>query len=283
MSFNIRNGRAQDGENAWAKRKGLAFRAIREGAPDVVGVQETFRSQIDDIRHALPGYGEVGVGRGGGTKGEYSAILYCTDRFSVDESETFWLSDTPEVPSRHWGNACIRVCTWARLLEKRTIKPGEASSSTDGRGGSAFYVYNTHLDHRSQPSREKAVRLIAERIASRSHPDPVVLTGDLNSGEENPAVRYLVGETQGSEGQCPVRFVDSYRVLHPDEKVVGTFHGFTGLSPFGKIDYILVPPEAEVLEAKIVRVSYEGRFPSDHFPVTAHVRLWAAGNSTFPE
>jgi len=273
MSFNIRNGRAKDEENRWALRKEFVCDVIRECSPDVVGIQEAYRSQLDEFKKRLPEYGEVGVGRDGWTRGEYSAVLYRHERFSVDESGTFWLSDTPDVPSRHWGNACVRICTWARLVEKTGEKSGDA----------ALYIFNTHLDHRSQPSREKAVRLIAERIASCAHPDPVVLTGDMNAGERNPAVRFLL-DGKGEAGETgPVRLVDSYRVLHPDEKAVGTFHMFTGLAPGGKIDYVLVPPDAEVLEAEIVRVSREGRFPSDHFPVTARVRFAPPGDATSPE
>jgi len=164
----------------------------------------------------------------------------------------------------------VRICTWARLVDNT----GEASNCA------ALYIFNTHLDHRSQPSREKAVRLIAERIAARSHPDPVVVTGDMNAGERNPAVRFFLGGKGGAGETGPARFVDSYRALHPDEKVVGTFHGFTGLAPGGKIDYVVVPPNAKVLEAEIIRISYDGRFPSDHFPVTARVRLAPPGDAT---
>jgi len=95
MSFNTRYGSARDGANSWWNRREPVFRTIREAAPDVVGLQEALRFQIDEIRRALPGYGEVGVGRDGGTAGEYSAILYRTERLDIDESGTFWLSDTP--------------------------------------------------------------------------------------------------------------------------------------------------------------------------------------------
>jgi len=274
MSFNIRNGKAKDGENRWDLRKEFVCDVIRECSPDVLGVQEAYRFQLDEFNESLPEYGEVGIGRDGASRGEHSSVHFLKKRFDIDESGTFWLSDTPDVPSRHWGNACVRICTWARLVEKTGDKSGERS------GDAALYIFNTHLDHRSQPSREKAVRLIAARIAARAHPDPVVVTGDMNAGERNPAVRFLL-DGKGEAGETgPVRLVDSYRVLHPDEKAVGTFHMFTGLAPGGKIDYILVPPDAEVLDAEIVRVSRDGRFPSDHFPVTARVRFAPPGDAT---
>jgi endonuclease/exonuclease/phosphatase family metal-dependent hydrolase len=270
MSFNIRYGAADDGENNWDKRKDLACEVVRRQGPDLVGLQEALRAQIDDIRAALPEYGEIGVGRDDGkTKGEYSAILYRKDRFDVNESGTFWLSDTPEVPgSITWGNACTRVCTWARFLPK---------------SGKPFYMFNTHLDHVSQPAREKGMALIMSRLCSRKHPDPVVLTGDFNSGENNPVVRYLQGERQleaanNGLSKNPLPLVDTFRVLHKDATEVGTSHGFKGGRSAAKIDYIFVQPGVEVLKAEILHDSKDNRYPSDHFPIMAAIRF--AGRTT---
>ena len=258
MSFNVRYGTADDGPDHWDKRKDLLFETIKQFSPDVLGLQEALRSQIDQIKQAMPGYTEIGEGRDGGTKGEYSVILYTKNRFRVEDSGTFWLSDTPEVVSKHWGNAFIRICTWGRFIETESQQ--------------AFYVFNTHLDNESQPSREKSVRLIARRIHTRAHPDPVILTGDFNAAEDNPAIRYLKGtETDGDT--VPVSLRDTFRVLHPDEEQVGTFNGFKGTATGGKIDYIFVTPQLRVLTAAIVRRNRDGHYPSDHFPVTARLRF----------
>ena len=227
---------------------------------DVVGLQEALRLQIDAIRRAIPEYREIGVGRDDGqTKGEYSGILYRSDRLRVTESGTFWLSDTPEkIASITWGNACTRVCTWARFVDKAS--------------GQAFYHFNTHLDHRSQPSREKSVVLIDRRIAKRAHPDPVILTGDFNAGESNPAVRYVKGDKEAT-AKPTVPLVDTFRVLHPQATEVGTFNQFKGDRSGGKIDYIFTLPSVKVLEAKILFDMKDGRCPSDHFPLLARLAL----------
>jgi len=266
MTFNIRYGSANDGPNHWDKRKDLVVGTIERHACDVIGVQEALRFQIDFIRQALPQYGEIGVAREDGkADGEYSALLYNRDRLDVNESATFWFSDTPDVPgSSHWGNACVRICSWARLTEKET--------------GRSFYAYNLHLDHVSQPSREKSVVLLAQRISERKHDEPFIVTGDFNAGESNPAIRYLKGEIPLpglAEGQSanPIPMLDTLRVLHPDEKEVGTFNGFKGTRTGDKIDFILVPPGIEVLEAAIGHDNTDGRYPSDHFPVTATLLL----------
>jgi len=270
MTFNIRYGSANDGENHWKNRREMVFDVIRNHPSDVVGLQEALRFQIDEIREAQPIYGEIGVAReDGNNDGEYSSILYRTDRFGVGESGTFWFSDTPEVAgSNTWGNACVRICSWARLIETKT--------------GKAFYIFNLHLDHVSQPSREKSAVLLAKRIRNRRYKDPFVVTGDFNAGENNPVITYLKGQIavegpDGSKAKTPVRMVDTFRVLHPDVKDVRTGHGFRGTRKGNKIDYVFVPPETKVLEAQILYDNVDGRYPSDHYPVDARFRLPVTG------
>ena len=254
MTFNIRYGTAKDGENEWSARREMLFDVIRSTNPDLLGLQEALDFQIDEIVTAVPGYAVVGVGRDDGAeKGEYSAILFRKDRFHVAEAGTFWFSDTPSViASKSWGNQITRICTWARLIDR------------DGRG---FYHFNLHLDHQSQPSRERSTVLLRGRIDTRAVPDPVIVTGDFNVGETNPALVTLTG---GSSAP----FVDTFRVLHPDDKDAGTFSNFKfGFHGTDKIDYVLVVPGTEVTSAEIVRFGRNNRYPSDHFPVTARIRL----------
>jgi endonuclease/exonuclease/phosphatase family metal-dependent hydrolase len=258
MSFNIRYGTADDGENSWEKRREMVFDVICGYKGDVVGLQEALRFQIDEIRRALPEYGEVGVGREDGKKeGEYCCILYRKDRFKVADSGTFWFSNSPWVPgSIHWGNECTRICTWARLIDRET--------------GEGFYVYNVHLDHVSQVSREKSAELLAKKIDRREHTEPFVVTGDFNAAEDNKAIHYLRG---WDKIMTPVVMADTYRIAHPLEEKAGTFHGFEGRRSSEKIDYIFTDVKTRVFGAEIVHTHKGGRYPSDHFPVTAEVDL----------
>ena len=260
MSFNIRLGTANDGDNHWSRRRTMLFDVIRADNPDLIGVQEAFRFQIDEILAAVPGYAVVGVGRDDGLAGgETSAILFRAARLHVSEAGTFWFSDTPDEPgTRTWGNRYNRISSWARFID---------------RDGTAFYHYNLHLDHESQPSREKSTELLLQRMRSRTFPeDPVVVTGDFNVGEDNPALLTLV---QPQAGAAAPALVDTFRRVHPAATEVGTFTGFTyGETTGPKIDYVLVEPGTQVLDAAINRTSRDNRYPSDHFPVTATIR-WA--------
>jgi endonuclease/exonuclease/phosphatase family metal-dependent hydrolase len=275
MSFNIRYGTARDGENRWENRRELLFDLIREQAPDLLGIQEALRFQLDELATAVPGYDEIGVGRDDGrTAGEYAAILYRRSRFEVLESGTFWFSETPDVPgSMDWGNRITRICSWARLRRIGTDR--------------SCYLFNIHLDHQSQPSRERSVELLARRINNRTHLDPIVVTGDFNAGEENRAIRYLTGSLgRASEGTASVApspmLRDSFRIVLPDATGVGTFNGFEGRTDGEKIDFVLVDRNWQVLDAAIVTTSREGRYPSDHFPVTA-VLVWSPEVRCAPE
>lgn len=257
MSFNIRYGTAPDGEHAWALRRDLVVRVIREFDPAVLGLQEALRFQLDELRTALPRYGELGVGRDDGREaGEYAAILYDQLRLQVLEQGSFWLSDTPAQPgSMTWGNRIPRMVTWARFADRA--------------GGGTFYAYNTHWDHESQAARERSARLLLARIAARAAAaDPVVVTGDFNAAEDNPAFRALLAPLPGAE-EAALR--DTFRALHPDASAVGTFHGFRGGDEGDKIDAVLASPGWSVRAAGIVRLAEGSRHPSDHHPVTAMV------------
>jgi endonuclease/exonuclease/phosphatase family metal-dependent hydrolase len=260
LSFNIRYGTADDGANSWPFRRDLVFEVIRGYGPDLLGAQEALRAQLDEIGTAVPGYTEIGVGRDDGkAAGEYSAILFRKGRFEALDSGTFWFSDTPEVPgSMTWGNRITRIATWARLRDAAT--------------GGTFTVYNLHLDHESQPSRERSAELLATRLA-RLGGEPIIVMGDFNSGEDNPAYRFLTGAgVANSSGVSSPRLRDSYRIVHPADTLVGTFNGFTGARDGDKIDHILVSGGWTILDATIVTTSAAGRYPSDHFPVTATIR-----------
>lgn len=260
MSYNIRYGTAEDGENSWPNRRDLLINQLRQTAADTIGLQEALRFQIDEIRKALPYYEEVGIGRDGGEEGEYSCILYDARKFELIDSDTFWLSDTPGEWSQDWGAACVRICTWALLEEQET--------------GDRFYHYNTHLDHASAEARMNGAQLIAQRIAAGDRTLPFILTGDFNAGEASQPVLYLKGEACDlNQAWTRAPMIDAYRILHPLETRVGTFNSFQGNTGGAKLDYILTAPTTKVLAADIDFSMPDGHCISDHFPVTATLRF----------
>lgn len=251
MSYNIRYGTAPDGLDAWVHRRPRLMQVLRNHPSDVVAVQEALASQIDEILTEFPTLRTLGVGRDDGKRaGEFSAILYRAERLSPRKQGTFWLSDTPDVvASTSWGNRITRICTWVQfedVTERRLI-----------------WVFNTHLDHESQPAREKGIELILHRIAAVTGSDPVIITGDLNAGEKNAAVERL----------RKAGFRDTWRVANPTAIEPGTFSGFRPELGTEKIDYVWVDAAWRVVSARLVLDKVDDRWPSDHLPVMAELTL----------
>jgi endonuclease/exonuclease/phosphatase family metal-dependent hydrolase len=253
MTFNIRYGTANDGAHRWPNRAAHVIATIRDYAPHVLGIQEALRFQLDELGRALPGYREFGVGREDGlAKGEYAALLIDTTRFTPVADGHFWYSDTPAVPSKHWGNNVIRICTWVRVVDRATRD--------------TLRFYNSHWDHESQPSRVKSAEALLARIAAdSSRRDGVLVFGDFNTDEANPAFRSLISDAR-------VALRDTFRAKHPNATVVGTFNSFRGDSTQGKIDAILATPRWDVIDASIDRRRFGELWASDHFAVTAILR-----------
>ncbi|MEO8354232.1 MAG: endonuclease/exonuclease/phosphatase family protein, partial [Chthoniobacteraceae bacterium] len=200
MSFNIRNSGAEDGDNRWEVRADAVLETIREFKPDLLGVQEVLADQHEFLQEQLPDYRMVGVARDDGARlGEWSAILFRADRFEMIDHGDFWLSETPaEVGSRSWDAACVRICTWARLRDRRT---------------NATLLYaNTHFDHRSAEARLRSAELLVQHLPKLPDGGGVILTGDFNCTEDDPPYRVLVPSSPATSG-----FIlnDSYRSAHP--------------------------------------------------------------------
>lgn len=265
MTFNIRYENGEDkGRRSWGGRVVGIVKMLRTEQPDFLGIQEGLHGQVADLRASLMEYGFVGTGRSDGQReGEYSGIFYQRDRFAVDgeKSGMIWLSDTPEKPgSMTWGNGIPRVATWARLLDRAS--------------GQGIWVVNMHLDHRNQPSREKGVRLMMEKLVAMNRDgDPVVWMGDFNAVEGNPAVSFLAGKrssipaVKGFDGM-----VETYDALNAGVKERGTLHFWmSDPNRQWKVDHIFISKGGEVLRSGVLRGGEP--YLSDHFPVTARIRF----------
>lgn len=252
MTFNLRYITSSDkGERAWTARRDQAADVIKKDAPDLIGIQEGLRPMLNDIAERVPGYVEIGSGRNNGRAGgEYTALLVKADRFTVQESGTFWLSDTPEiVGSKTWGNRVVRICTWAKLFDRRNRKE--------------FHFFNTHLDHETPLARQKGTELIVSRMAARGTDGLFILTGDLNARPKDPLHAVL---TSG-----PCELVDVWAALHPaaTREESATVHSFTGKPDGARIDYIYASRGFSRIDAEVLRSNINGNYPSDHYPVRA--------------
>ena len=253
MTFNMRYDNPEDGQNNWRFRRERIAGVIKAQEVDVLGTQELLSNQFDDLSGLLTGYQGVGVGRlDGAESGEYCAVFFRKDRFTLLDSGTFWLSETPETPgSKGWDGACERIATWAVLRE---------------RGGAELLFVNTHLDHVGKVARREGVALLAERIEALRGGRPVILTGDFNSEQGSPVIAHV---------QHTGLLCDAKRMA---AETAGPDWSF---SDFGEIpveyrpllDYIFVSAGIEVRRYAVLDETATGGFVSDHAPVEAEISI----------
>ena len=249
VSYNIRLDVTSDSLNRWDNRKDFLIGQLNFHEPQVFGIQEGLLHQLEEIKKGMPGYSYLGKGREDGLKnGEFSAIFYNTDKLELLEENTFWLSETPELPSKGWDAAIKRVCTYGLFKDKNSSQN--------------FWVFNTHFDHIGEEARKESVFLIMERIRKLNKQDlPVILTGDLNLEPDHPSILLLSSAMQDSH------LLAGDKAFGPQ----GTFNGFKFSQPITRrIDYIFISKTGfKLLKYAILSDSKDLRYPSDHFPVLA--------------
>ena len=248
ISYNIRNSRANDGDNAWDIRKPATKEMIDKEQPDVFGLQEAYIEQLQYIDNNFPNYSRVGVGRDDGKEeGEFMAVYYRKDKFKLLENGNFWLSETPDECSMGWDAACRRIVTWAKLKDKET--------------GKVFYAFNTHLDHVGEVAREQSILLIVKKIDEIVKKDkaPVFLSGDFNSDVNSPIFDPLKSIMKDS------------RAISPESEWIPTYNNY-GNGGDAMIDYIFYK-NAEVLDFKTLNGDYGKPYISDHYPVMATFKI----------
>jgi endonuclease/exonuclease/phosphatase family metal-dependent hydrolase len=156
-----------------------------------------------------------------------------------------------------WDAACPRMLTWARLGFKRSPL-------------NSIYVVNTHFDHVGKRSRLESagiVRQLTDTLGGK----PVIVMGDFNCGPGSPPYEVLTGD-RGNLAELH----DTYVALNHSEIDAGTFNAFQGRRSGPRIDWILCNRRLRPLQSEIDRRQFGERFPSDHFPVTATLRLLPA-------
>ena len=245
ITYNIRYSNPSDSLNYWEFRKTEMLDFLRIENPQIIGLQEVLLNQLQYLKANLSGYQQVGVGREDGINGgEFSPIFIDTAQFKILESSTFWLSETPEKPSKGWDAALNRICTWVKIKDKKT--------------GNQILVCNSHFDHMGKIARDSSSVLIT-RFAEENLTQKkmsLILMGDFNS-EPNEAA------------------IQNFRKNHKDASInetdslgLGTFNGFKAhQSDFKQIDYIFYN--------RLDKISYRTKRPlrsnqlqlSDHYAV----------------
>jgi len=253
MTYNIRCGYCEDSSsvNNWSKRKYLVAYLIKNHNPDLIGLQEAEMFQVKELIEMLDVYDWYGISREDGKEGgESTAILYRKKRFSLEQKQTLWLSETPEVVSKGWDAAYKRTVTITKLKDLMTSKE--------------FYYFNTHLDHIGEVARTESSRLIAKEIDKYSKEYSVILSGDFNYRSSSDGYKIIANK------------ISDTKSISKTESNGGniTFNGFgKDIQSDNMIDFIFINDKVEVLNHIVDTTTFNGLYPSDHFPVIAEILL----------
>jgi endonuclease/exonuclease/phosphatase family metal-dependent hydrolase len=244
MTFNIRFENDKDDANGWNHRRELVAKILERYSPDIVGTQEGKWHQLLYLREHLPDYVFCTPGRVVDETSQYPTLFYREKGFERAEAGEFWLSKTPDVHrSKSWDSGFPRMMSYLKLTGKES--------------GKSFWAAVTHLDHIGRVARFEQASILSRWVKERK--GPVMLMGDFND-DPRSRIHQLLADPDGS-------LRDTWQALgRGEDGETGTHHGFTGVPQDQRIDWILVSHHFRVLEARIVRDDFDGRYPSDHFP-----------------
>lgn len=253
-TFNLRYNNAADGANAWPNRKEMVANVITNHKFDVFGAQEPYIDQLNDMATLLPEYAYIGTSRTGETnRGEFAPLFYHKERVEILEFGQFWLTEKDKTqPNVGWDAAQPRTCVWAKIKHKAT--------------GETFYVFNVHFDHVGFQARQESAKMLIEEIPTIAKGNPFFLVGDFNFDHNSANFQAL---------NTSSILIDTFGIAQRNiNGSRGTLNSFNPNSTStGRIDHIFVnkqnPPK--VVRHQIITDSFQGKLPSDHFPVMVEV------------
>lgn len=263
-TFNLRLAPKPE-SNMWQQRKDGCGQLILAHNFDIVGTQEGFIHQIEDLKK-YTGYNAIGKARDDGkTKGEFSAILYNPARLELLDKGDFWFAETPDVPIKGWDAMCKRICSWGKFKDMATSKE--------------FYFFSLHFDHIGKIARKESAKLLLKKIKEITKGKTFFCVGDFNLMADMPPMQIILNDPIIQDSK-----VASKTKPYGTE---GTFHAFTGVPDRPRIDFILSSKDVDVFSYSVITdkltnfdslpPTEEGKknpqYPSDHFPVAVRVNI----------
>ena len=253
MSYNIRLGSADDGENHWNIRKDKLKDLINYYEADFIGMQEAQKPQIEYLLENNSLYGFLGKPRDEGENSEFSCIFYLKNKYKVLQQDTFWLSETPEKSTKSWDAAYPRIVTFGLFENIKTKKK--------------IWVLNTHFDHVGVVARQKSAEIILKKIKQLQGKQnlPVVLTGDFNSFKTDTWMQPLLNNLQEASSHSitkPYGGTATWNAFNFKEK------------PVDQIDFIFTSKNNTVIKKfRTITDFYDFKYPSDHLPIISRIEL----------
>lgn len=251
----------------WEDRKPYLLKHLQCLQPNILAIQEGCTSQINAILQQFSHFDHYTESAGGPGGGEQLAIFFDKNQFQKTYQSTFWLSETPQVPSKDWESAHFRICSYVGLTHQTS--------------GELFFCFNTHLDHRSALARKAGTQVILKEIEKikTKHPKAhLILTGDFNANKQSAVYQVLSKSTLLEDARlstASTKKIIPYTFVGIDKKWTLRkllLHLFYPKFMHQQIDYIFVSLRLPVINYQISVWSYEGIYPSDHLPIIIDIQ-----------
>ena len=251
ISYNIRYDSPNDGKNKWEFRKNGLAKMLKNLNPEIIGIQEGLKHQIDFLQKKLQNFDVVGIDRDNNFKGEYSSIFFNKLTFKLISTETFWLSQSPKTTSKGWDASYPRICTYVILEHKISQEK--------------IYVFNTHLDHIGATSRIEGSKLIIQKIKEITPKNAkTILMGDFNDNENSETISYIKSYLVDGKNK-------SLKNINTQK---GTYNGFNVNSDLKyRLDYIFSKNLRFKTYVHVKKTLQNTLWPSDHLPVLASFEM----------
>lgn len=253
-TYNIQYDNLNDPSNPWNSRNTILEKLLKEYDFDILGAQEPYLGQINDMMKYMDNYTYIGKDITGGIeelRRHYVPIFYKKDKFDVLRSGMFWLSETPNIAnSKGWDAYSVRICVWAQFKHKET--------------GNEFYHFNVHFDHIGTTARQESAKLIVSKIKEIAGDQPNFVTGDFNSNQKSVPYNTIV--TSGIVMDSYSRSEDKVNANWP------TYNGYKYISTppanASRIDHVFVTTKGTKVKSwQLINADYSQKYPSDHYPV----------------
>lgn len=245
---------AFDRPEPWVNRKEMIHNILLSNNFDIVGIQEPYLDALEDLVEMLPDYAYTGTSVTGNPEDpncHNNPIFYKKSRFDLLDHGSFWFSETPDVPgSKSWESNGPRMCNWGKFRDIRT--------------GNEFFLFNIHLDNKSEQAREHAADIINRKVTEIAKGYHAFLTGDFNADQWSETYSILKKEFRDTKDDA----------VYTENADWHSYNGYKLSSEpehdGAQIDHIMLRiPDFNyaVNEWKLINTSYNGSYPSDHFPL----------------
>lgn len=252
ITCNIRFDNPADGVNAWPLRRNFLAHTLLSHNPDIIATQEGRYHQLKELESLLPGFELLDAHRSWIKERMYPTLFIRKDKFEYLRSDDLWLSETPQIAgSQSFESAFPRLMTIASLQPKNTQHK--------------LLIVNTHLDHVKAQTRHAQIKVLTEQIKkSQSQEASLIIMGDFNDSPTSDVRKYLSSNFEGLQ--------DTWQMFNTQEET--SHHAFEGEMQNGsRIDWILVDKKLQVLSSAMEKTSQAGKYPTDHFPIVAQIKL----------